>query len=386
MAKSIFVVSTLLLLYNYLIYPILALLIARWCSSAAAPVPGAGPGDRPLPSVALIIAAYNEERVIDEKLRNSLALDYPGALLSIVVVSDGSTDSTPAIVHRYRVNGVRSLHQPPRLGKTAAINRAVASTNADIIVFSDANNMFEPEALRELVKHFDDPTVGGVCGLKQIYNSPDRESTQGDSLYWKYESAIKEAESQIYSITTADGEIFALRHALYEPLDDRVVNDDAELTLLLVRKGYRVLYERKAISYEHASIRIEDDFHVKVRMVSGGFQTVARHWRFLLLPTTWFAIAFVSHKLLRWLAPELLLLVALSSIWLADRPFFLVMVLLQAIFYFLALTGWITRNWTAHPVGVYVPFYFCVMNLAALRGLWRFLAKTQTTQWRKAER
>jgi len=232
---------------------------------------GASPRGRPFPSVALIIAAYNEERVIEAKIRNSLALDYPAALLRIFVVSDGSTDSTPDIVRRFHDAGVLSLHQAPRRGKTAAINRATTQAAADIIVFSDANNMFETTALRELIKHFEDSKIGGVCGLKQVYNSPDRESTQGDSLYWKYESVIKEAESRIHSITTADGEIFAVRRELYEPLDETVVNDDAEITLLLVRKGYRVLYERHAVSYEHASIRIEDDFHVKVRMVAGGF-------------------------------------------------------------------------------------------------------------------
>lgn len=383
MAQAIFFISAALLLYNYLIYPAVVILLAR--RRASTPAQNAA-GNRPLPAVTLIIAAYNEERVIEAKIRNSLETDYPRERLHVLVVSDGSTDATPQIVQGFRNEGVQSLHEPARRGKTAALNRAVAHATSEIVVFSDANNMFEKNALRELVRHFSDPRIGGVCGLKQIYDSSERESSQGDSLYWKYESAIKESESRLGSITNADGEIFAVRRGLYEPVDDTVINDDAEITLLLARKGYRVLYERRAISHEHASIRIEDDFHVKVRMVSGGFQTVARHWTFLLLPRSWFAFSFISHKLLRWLAPEFMILIAASSLWLISRPFFFGMVILQGIFYSLALVGWLGRHGVGRNTVFYVPFYLCAMNLAALLGLWRFLTGTQTTQWRKAER
>jgi cellulose synthase/poly-beta-1,6-N-acetylglucosamine synthase-like glycosyltransferase len=384
MAQAIFFISSALLLYNYLLYPVGIILLARLRGGKSAH--GNGGVDSALPSVTLIIAAYNEERVIEAKIRNSLETDYPRERLHILVVSDGSTDSTSQIVKRFQDQGVQSLHEPARRGKTAALNRAVARATSEIVVFSDANNMFEKNALRELVRHFSDPRIGGVCGLKQIYDSPERESSQGDSLYWKYESAIKESESRLGSITNADGEIFAVRRDLYQPVDDAVINDDAEITLVLARKGHRVLYERRAVSYEHASIRIEDDFHVKVRMVSGGFQTVARHWTFLLLPRSWFAFSFISHKLLRWLAPEFMILIAVTSLWLIYRPFFFGMAMLQGIFYSLALVGWLGRGGAGRHTVFYVPFYLCAMNLAALLGLWRFLTGTQTTQWRKAER
>lgn len=385
MVEAIFFISATLLLYNYLLYPAGVIPIAKWRRSRRrGDLPGIDCGS--LPSVTLVIAAYNEERVIDAKIRNSLALDYPKDRLRVLVVSDGSTDSTPENARRYQDQGVYVLHARPRLGKTAALNRAVAAATTELVVFSDANNMFETNALRELTMHFADPEVGGVCGLKQIYRAPDRESSQGDSLYWKYESAIKEAESNLGSITTADGEIFAIRRALYDPMDESVINDDTEITFLLVKKGYRLLYERHAISFEHASIRIEDDSHVKVRMVAGGFQTIARHWTFLLPPRTWFAFAFLSHKALRWLAPEFMILIAASSLWLVRQPFFLAMVTLQAVFYLLAIAGWFGREQQRRPAATYVPFYFCAMNLAALLGLWRFLTGTQSTRWRKAER
>ncbi|MCR4346531.1 MAG: glycosyltransferase family 2 protein [Sulfuricaulis sp.] len=384
MAQAIFFISAALLLYNYLLFPAGIILMARMGGSKVAET--LSTASESLPTVTLVIAAYNEERVIEAKILNSLDLDYPVELLRILVVSDGSTDSTPQIVQRFQNKGVLSLHDPERRGKTAALNRAVASATSDIVVFSDANNIFDKNALRQLVKHFANPRVGGVCGLKQIYHSAERESSQGDSLYWKYESAIKESESRLGSITNADGEIFAVRRSLYQPVDNMLINDDAEITFILIKQGYRVLYERHAVSHEQASIRIEDDFHVKVRMISGGFQTIARHWAFLLPPRSWFAFNFVSHKLLRWLAPEFMILIAISSLWLISSPFFLAMIILQGAFYALAVLGWITREGIGRRAVFYIPFYLCAMNLAALHGLWRFLAGTQTTQWRKAER
>jgi cellulose synthase/poly-beta-1,6-N-acetylglucosamine synthase-like glycosyltransferase len=384
MAKTFFFVAAALLFYNYFLYPAIVIALARRKRTGSHAV--AQPCNEDLPSVTLVIAAYNEERVIESKIQNSVALDYPRDKLRVLVVSDGSTDSTPGIAEGYARDGVISMHQPQRRGKTAALNRAVAEAKGDIVVFSDANNMFAPASLRELVKHFADPLVGGVCGLKQIYDSPDRESSQGDSLYWRYESAIKEAESTLNSITTADGEIFAIRRTLYEVIDEKVINDDAEITFSLVRRGYRVLYERNAKSFEHASIRIEDDFHVKVRMVSGGFQTLLRHRAFLLPPRSWFAVNFISHKLLRWLAPEFMLMIAVTSILLVDHPLFFAALLLQVAFYVLALAGWSRRNSRQLTALLYVPFYFCAMNLAALRGLLRFVAGNHSTLWRKAER
>jgi cellulose synthase/poly-beta-1,6-N-acetylglucosamine synthase-like glycosyltransferase len=376
-----FFFAAILIAYNYLIYPAAVILLARRKPSSET---AAAVGDV-LPSVTLIIAAYNEERVIESKIRNSLELDYPRDKLTILVVSDGSNDGTARIVAGFASGGVISLHQPQRRGKTAALNRAVANAKSDVIVFSDANNMFEPAAVRQLVRHFSNPEVGGVCGLKQIYDSPDRESSQGDGLYWRYESAIKAAESTLDSITAADGEIFAIRRSLYEPIDETLINDDAAITFALVAKGYRVLYERNAVSYEHASIRIEDDFHVKVRMVSGGFQTIAHHWQDIFPPRTWFAFNFFSHKVLRWLVPELLLVLAITSLVLAPQhPLYLAAGTMQAAFYALAWIGWLQRD-RASPV-VYIPFYFCAMNLAAFRGALKFLSGAQTTLWRKAER
>jgi cellulose synthase/poly-beta-1,6-N-acetylglucosamine synthase-like glycosyltransferase len=197
---------------------------------------------------------------------------------------------------------------------------------------------------------------------------------------------VKAAESELGSITAADGEIFAVRRALLDPLDERIINDDAELTFALVRKGYRVLYQPTARSWEMASLTIEDDFNVKVRMVAGGFQTIAMHWRMLLPPRSWFSIAFLSHKILRWIAPEILILLLLASALLMEQELYLFLLLGQVAFYGVAWYGWRRRQSGAMSMWVYIPYYFCAMNMAAFFGLGRFLRGRHTTLWQKARR
>lgn len=376
-------ISLGLLAYHYLVYPAIVILAARFLSHR--------PGDvllwdEDLPRISLVIAAYNEEKVIGAKLDNSLALDYPSEKFEIIVVSDGSNDGTPGVVEQYAGRGVISLHEPARRGKTAALNRGVPLASGDIVLFSDANNDFNAGALRALAKHFSDPSVGGVCGVKRITEARGRESSEGDSLYWRYESAIKLAESALGTITNGDGEIFAVRRALYQPMDETVINDDAELTLHLVKNGYRVLYEPGAQSYELASIAIKDDFFVKVRMVAGGFQTIARHAAFLLPPRNWFSIAFFSHKILRWTAPVWLIAMFVASVLLLAQPLYAILFGLQIAFYLLGAVGWFLRQRGDLPTVIYVPFYFCAMNFAAFFGLLRFLRRTQQVQWHKAQR
>ncbi len=383
--KFILLVSIFLVLYHYALYPGLVILIARL--RGASPAAQHQKGAHGWPSVTLLIAAYNEERVIDGKLRNTLALAYPQPI-EVIVVSDGSNDTTPELVKAFASHGVVSMHESARRGKTAALNRGVAAARGDIIVFSDANNDFNVDALTELVKHFAEERVGGVCGVKHIREAGDRESSVGDGMYWRYESAIKTAEGAIGSITNADGEIFAMRKSLWRPIEEHIINDDAQITFDIVDQHKRVLYEPGARSTEYASIRIEDDFFVKVRMVAGGFQTMAMHWRRLLPPTSWFALAYVSHKVLRYVSPLLLIVILLSSLFLALRGEFTYQAVffLQMLFYGTAWAGWLRLREGPLPTALYVPFYFCTMNLAAFLGFVRFVTGRQGTSWRKAQR
>ncbi len=384
MIAEILVICSLTLIgYNYLVYP--SLMILR-----AAMLPDDKPTDRAadevLPRVSFVIAAYNEEKVIADKLDNTLELDYPAELLQIIVVSDGSDDATPGIVDNYAKDNVLNLHQPERRGKSAALNRSLAHVSGDIIVFSDANNDFNQRSVRELVKHFGDSRVGGVTGAKRIYQNEERESARGDSLYWKYESKIKKAESILGSITAAEGEIFAVRASLIDSIDPHKINDDAAITFDLVKRGYRVLYEERAVSMEQASNELTDDFRVKVRMTAGGFQTIVNEFSFLIPPRNWFAFTFFSHKILRWVTPWLMLLLLVANLFLLDDFYFRALFVSQLMFYGLAICGWLKRHSPDLPTLLYVPMYFCYMNLALLVGFLSFVRGIQGVNWSKASR
>ena len=378
--EAIFFVSAALLVYHYVLYPAIVVLLSKcWPARRAEPL------DAP-PRVSFIIAAYNEEKVIAAKLRNTLELAYPPDKLEVLVVSDGSSDGTEGIVRSFASRGVICLHQPERRGKTAALNRAVEHATGEFVVFSDANNDFSKDALDRLLPHLADPRVGGVCGAKRIKPAEGRQSSVGDGLYWRYESALKLAESRIGNITGADGEIFAIRRSLYRPVPERIINDDAQITLDVVRQGFSVRYEPSAQSFELASIEIKDDFYVKVRMVAGGFQTIVENAGMLFPLRSWFAWAFFSHKTLRWLAPLFLLLALASSAMLVRQPMYLLAMVAQVGFYGMAAIGYARIARGPLPLAVYVPLYFTAMNLAALGGLIRFLRRRQSVQWRKARR
>ena len=378
-----FWLSAGIIVYNYFIYPIIIILLSKFFKSDHT---SNYEDFSELPSISFIIAAYNEEKVIFEKITNTLSLNYPENKLEIIVVSDGSDDTTEQIVKGYESEKVISLHESARKGKSAALNRAVENANGEILILSDANNLFNSDACIELVKHFTANNVGGVTGLKKIIQDTDRESSEGDSLYWKYESRIKQAESDVKTITNADGEIFAIRRSLYEAIPEHIINDDAELTFSLRRQGYSIKYEMSAISSEKASISITDDYFVKVRMVAGAYQTMAHHWKDLINPIDIFSYMFISHKLLRWLVPQCMIIALLSNLMLMSSEFYSVLIVLQVLFYLLASIGVAYKDKSKLPTALYVPYYFCYMNAAALHGFIKFLSNNQSTSWRKAKR
>jgi poly-beta-1,6-N-acetyl-D-glucosamine synthase len=374
--------SIALFVYNYFLYPAAIILLSKIKSDEHQKHIGSLNG---LPSVSFIVAAYNEEKVIRRKIQNTFEIDYPEDKLQIIVVSDGSDDSTPEIVREFSDKGVISLHEDKRSGKSAALNRAVEISDCEILVFSDANNDFSVDAIKQLVRHFSDGNIGAVTGAKHIYKNLDRQSAEGDGLYWKYESKIKKAESHLGSITAAEGEILAVRKTSFNPIDLSLINDDAAITFDIVKSGNRIIYEENARAFEEASKDLVDDFHVKVRMTSGGYQTVFREKSFLFPPKTWFAFTFLSHKLLRWLAPHFMILIFILSILLLHRVDGMILFLAQIIFYTTATYGWIKRE-TDLPSIIYIPMYFSSMNFALFVGFIRFFNKKQGVNWKKADR
>ena len=253
LAGLIFWVSSLLILYAYLGYPVLLALVANFF-----PRIPEYPPDSNAPSVSLLIAAYNEQNTIKAKLENVLALDYPSEKLQIIVAADGSSDDTLKIVKAYSNQGVELSYEPKRRGKMSAINRAIPLAKHDIVVFSDANNTYLPETLLELVKPFTDSRVGAVSGSKNLVDSGDA-LNQADSLYWRYESFIKMQETRLGSCTGVSGEILAIRTNLFQAPPDWIINDDFFIAMSILRQGYTVVYAPEARSFEYSSLTEKDE-------------------------------------------------------------------------------------------------------------------------------
>lgn len=341
-----------------------------------------------LPPVTLIIAAFNEEAVIDAKLINSLALDYPAELLEILVVADGSSDSTCDVVRSYAERGIRLEFLPERKGKIVAVNRVAPLARGEVLVFSDANSMFVADSLRKLVRNFGDPRVALVAGEKRIA-ADDGTVSDGEGLYWRYESLLKRLDSRVSSVMGAAGEIYAIRKTAYlaeAPAPDSII-EDFILSMGLVRDGYRAVYEPEAISLEEASPNVAEEFKRKVRIVAGGWQAIVRLAP--LLSPTYGLVSFqyISHRVLRWaVVPFLLPLILLANLALVAQPAYQILLAAQVVFYGLALLGWqLERRQTTWKL-TYLPFFFTFLNYAALCGFWRFARGNQSVLWDKVKR
>lgn len=379
------------IIYTYVGYPLLLTLLARLRSKPKRYQPAA-------PAVTLLIAAHNEQAVIAEKLDNCLALDYPRERLQILVAADGSDDRTPEIVQGYGERGVELSYSPPRRGKMAAINRAMAQARGEIVVFSDANNMYEAHTLRELVTPFADSTVGAVTGAKSIV-AGDGALGESEGLYWRYESFIKEQETRLGCCTGVAGEVLAIRRNLFEQPPDNIINDDFYLALRLIQRGHRVVYTPQARSWERVSLSARDEMTRRARIVAGRYQAMALAPRLLPLSQPLLVWQVVSHKFLRPLVPLAMIGALLSNVVTVLRPppgrrallrlgppFNWIMLLGQLLFYGLAWLGQRSNRRGRLAKLLYLPAFLVNSNMAALVGLYRSVSGGQTTLWQRAQR
>lgn len=392
MSGIIFWLCVLFVLYVYAGYPLLLFVLARF--RRAAPVyPASTPG------VTLLISAYNEEQVIAEKLENSLALDYPRDQLQIIVAADGSDDGTTHIARSYAGRGVELVHDLARRGKTSAINHAMTTARHDVVLFSDANNLYAAGAVRELVKPFSDASVGAVTGRKGTIQT-DRMLGQADGLYWRYESFIKEQENRLGCCAAVSGEVFAIRRELFVPPPPEIINDDYYIALDIVRRGYRLVYAPEARSHEAVSENEGDEIARRSRIVAGRFQIIAASLRLLPFDRPWIIWEIISHKFLRPLVPPVTLCALIATViavfgvgnsggtaWLVlAHPYNWVLFALQAVFYLTALLGEKRQFPGILGMALYLPAFLVNSHLAALRGLGGFLTHRQTVLWKKALR
>jgi cellulose synthase/poly-beta-1,6-N-acetylglucosamine synthase-like glycosyltransferase len=378
--------------YTYVGYPLLLTLLARTRPRPETVESG-------LPSVTLLVAAYNEEATIAQKLENSLALNYPGERLQIVVAADGSNDRTVDIVRRYAERGVELSYNPSRRGKIAAINRALARVRGEIIVFSDANNFYQPDTVQALVKPFVDPTVGAVSGAKVIVKD-DETLSESEGLYWKYESFIKRQETRLGCCAGVAGEVLAVRKDLFEPPPDNIINDDFYIAMRLIRRGYRVVYTPRARSYERVSPSARDEIARRTRIVAGRYQAIALAHQLLPARRPLVVWQIVSHKFLRPLVPLAMIGALVTNIIDVARslrttqsttaslvpPLNRIMLVAQVVFYGLAWLGSVNERVGRSGKLLYLPTFLVNSNFAALVGLYRFITKSQTTRWKRVPR
>ena len=376
MAYVVFWAAVGLVAYVYVGYPLLLFLISRVWSR---PVKKA----RITPRVTMIIAAYNEEQVIAAKLDNCLALDYPKEQLEIIVASDGSTDGTNAIVEGYGER-VRLLALE-RAGKTSAQNKAAAAATGEILIFSDASTIYDHGVVSALVANYADPSVGSVGGDVQYVGEGEvgeAVTGKGRQLYWNYEAAIRRWESRIYSVIGATGCIYSIRRSLYVPLDPAAISDFVQPAKALLR-GFRSVVEDDACAYEVAeSKRLGDELNRRARVVLRGLRGVG-YMREILHPIRhpWLCFELVSHRLLRWAVPVFLIAALLSNAFLLDHPAYRATFVLQLALYLAAVAALVLDRWRIGAPGLFVPLYFCLINLAPLLAVWSLWKGEKKVVW-----
>ena len=364
-----------MILYVYLGYPVLVFLLAMIKSKKVIKVAYD-------PAVTIIIAAYNEQENIETTLKNKLKLNYPKENLEIVVVSDASTDRTDDIVRKYEQHGVKLLRQEPRAGKTAALNMGVSQAKGKILVFSDANSIYDSQALRMLVQNFSDPSVGYVTG-KMIYTNLDG-TTIGDgcTTYMKYENVLRSLEMQLGSVVGVDGGIDAVRKDLYRPMNPDQL-PDLVLPLTVVEQGLRVVYEAEAILEEPVLKVPKDEYRMRVRVTVRALWALWDMHHLLIFPRfKLFAWQLWSHKVLRYLCFLFIILAYLTSLALwSESGFYKLFFVLQNIAYLGAIASpMLEKQGHCSPV-LYLLNYFIILNLAAAHAFVKFIFGQKQVTW-----
>jgi cellulose synthase/poly-beta-1,6-N-acetylglucosamine synthase-like glycosyltransferase len=369
-------------LYAYLLYPVVVWCLARRFGKQQRAQSRAADE---WPSVSLVIAAYNEAAVIEERILNTLALDYPADKLEILIASDGSSDATPEIVRRYEDRGVRLLDFQQRRGKASVLNSALPEARGDIVLLSDANTMFDPDAVRQLVRWFCDPRVGAVCGRLVLVDP--RTGGNVDGLYWKYETFLKKCEGRLGALLGTNGAIYALRKELYVPIPANTIVDDFVIPLLAkLRHGCEIVYECGAVAREETAPNVGCEFRRRTRIGAGGFQSIGLLWKLLDPRRGWVAYTFLSHKILRWVCPFFLLGALATNLLLWPQPFYRGLLAAQLAFYQLSFLITLVPSRVRLLKPLRLTTMFTSMNLALFLGFCRWLRGTQKSAWQRTPR
>ena len=343
-----------------------------------------------LPDVTLMICAYNEADVIEEKMQNIRALNYPQDKLCVMWVTDGSNDNSNDLLQAYPE--VKLVYSPERKGKAAAMQHGLQENKAEYVIFTDANTMLNADAIREIVRQFMKKNVSCVSGEKRVAARHAGQATaEGEGVYWKYESMLKRWDSELYSAMGAAGELFAVRMSHYLPAPSNALLDDFMMSMLILKDGHRIAYTNEAYATEYGSASTAEESKRKRRIAAGGLQSI--WWlRSLMNPFAYPKVAFqyVSHRVLRWSITPLALFALfplnLLLLFASGSLIYQLLFLLQLFFYLSALTGHILKVSGRRNKLLYIPCYFLFMNLNVFLGIGYLMSHKDSGTWEKARR
>ncbi len=386
--KAVFGISLIVLFYSYIGYGLIIFLLNNIRVLFSGTLK---PSQTEKPPVTMVISAYNEANLLQQKISNTLAIDYPADKLTIIFVTDGSSDNSAELISKFP--SIQLMHLPERRGKSAAVKRAMQQVKTPIVVFSDANTMLNPECINRIVSHYANPKVGGVAGEKKIMrNSFASAVGEAEGLYWQYESFMKRQDAELYTVVGAAGELFSIRSSLFNPIDENIVLDDFVISMQICLRGYKIRYEPDAFATELPSASLKEEEKRKVRISAGAYQSlpylkgIMNPFRHPLL-----SFQFVSRRFLRWVVcPILLLVLIVSNSWLvllgSDYGLYEALLLGQVIFYLFALFGWLFVR-SGKRAGLFtIPFYFVFMNYCLVKGFARHISGKQSVLWEKSVR
>lgn len=387
----LFWISSACIVYTYAGYPVLLIVAsaARQVRSDWHHVSCGGSrrvearGD--LPSVAVLVAAFNEERHITERVRNLMSQEYPADRLRIYVGSDASSDRTAELLRAFDSSRLIFVDFPARRGKSSVVNDLAAMASEEILVFTDANTSFQPDALMKLVRHFARPDVGCVCGELRLVVGDGIGENQ-DHIYWRYERSLKFFESRIGALLGANGGVYALRRAGYMPIPTDTIVDDFWISMQIVEAGLRCIYDPEAVATEVIPNRIDDEFRRRVRIGMGNYQALKRFAGLLHPRRGAVAFSFFSHKFLRWLVPHFMIAALFCNVLLAGNPAYAALLVVQIVFYASAWVGWWWSRAGTAPRPLRLPLFFVTMNLGLLIGFWRFITGGSSGTWARSAR
>ncbi len=389
--KVLFWICIFLVFYTYLGYGVLLWLLVKIKRIVRGrPTLPDLPADDALPDVTFLVCAFNEQDVVDQKIENTRLLDYPREKLHLMWVTDGSTDDTNQRLAQYP--DVQVVFTPERRGKTAALNHGLSLVTTPITVMTDANTMVNAEAIRHIVRCFQDPKVACVAGEKRVIARHESQTAaQGEGLYWRYESTLKKLDSELYSAMGAAGELNAIRTALYQPMPENALLDDYVMSMRMVDAGYRIAYTPDAYAMEYGSADLAEESKRKRRIAAGGLQST--WWlRAMLNPFRRFVVAFqlLSHRVLRWTVTPcaLMALIPLNVllVFMNAGTVYTVCWLLQLLFYVAAFLGWWLSQHGRKNKLLYVAYYFLFMNFNVFRGMHYLRTHQGVGAWEKARR